>query len=178
MNFVTANHSTPYERSVVSMNLLGAHEPSSPRSGFFARPFRPAFASVETCIARLLRPKNILLDHYVPPLGEPLVLQEIAFKIWSAEFGIADVTRCNPNVRMELGMMVALRKEILLLQRHDDRSEQSFDLRGFHRVRYDLKPGPTMLALTPTGETRPFEEVLGPFIEGLRDSRSLATDRL
>jgi hypothetical protein len=177
MDFVTANRSTPYDRSAVSLNLLDIQEPSSPRTGFFARPFRPAFASVETCIVRFLRQKNIRLDHYAPPLGEPLVLQELAFKIWSAEFGIADVTRCNPNVRMELGMMVALRKDVLLLQRQDDRSEQPFDLRGFPLVRYRLKPGPTMLAWTPSGEPRLFEEVLAPFLDGLKDSRRFAVDR-
>lgn len=178
MDFVTANRSPRSERSAVPQSLLGVQKPAKPRTGFFARPFRPVFASVETCIARFLKPKNFRLDHYAPPLGEPLVLQELAFKIWSAEFGIADVTRCNPNVRMELGMMVALRKDVLLLQRQDDRSEQPFDLRGFPLVRYHLKPGPTMLAWTPSGEPRPFEEVLGLFLEELRDSRRLAADRL
>jgi hypothetical protein len=157
---------------------LSSESLSPCRLGFFARPFRPAFSSVERCIARFLRKKHILLDHHEPLLGEPLMLEEVVLKIRSSHFGIADITRCSPNVRMELGMMVALRKEVLLLQSHDDRSQQPFDLRGFPLVRYDLKPGPMLLALSPeTGEPQPFEELLSGFIDRLRAARSAAATR-
>jgi hypothetical protein len=136
------------------------------RTAFFARPCRPVFATVESWIAERLWKKDILVRRRDRLLGEPLRLQEIALEIRSAHFGLADVTRNDPNVQMELGMMIALQMKVLLLRRSDDRTPLPFDLKGLTLVRYVLKPGPTLLAVSPeTGQPQPFAEILNPFVE-------------
>jgi len=137
------------------------------RIAFYTRPFRPAYATVERWIAELLWKKEILVRRRDRNLGELLRLDEIALEIRSAHFGIADVTRCDPTAQMELGMMIALQKRVLLLQRSDDRTPLPFALKGLQLVRYTLRPGPTLLAPSPeSGQLHSFAEVLDRFVEG------------
>jgi hypothetical protein len=136
------------------------------RTVFLARPFRPAFATVERWITEHLWKRHILLRRRDRLPGEPLRLEEIALEIRSAHLGLADVTRNDPNVQMELGMMIALQTRVLLLQRSDDRTPLPFDLKGLNLVRYVLKPGPSLLAVSPeTGQCQPLDRILDPFVE-------------
>ncbi len=145
-----------------SIRSLAQWEELSPhRTGFIARPFAPSFEPVETWIAAQLRKKGVDARHYQHPPGRAYVLDEILGDIRKAHFGIADVTGCNPNVMLELGIMISLGKPRILLQVSDDPLEEPFNVRPFHLYRYEVRAGPELLVATPgSARMQPMEQVL------------------
>ncbi|MGH8468871.1 MAG: hypothetical protein ACREVY_07810 [Gammaproteobacteria bacterium] len=80
------------------------------KTAFMARPFTPECEAVQTAINEVLKRGQVQIEvrHAIPEVS--YVLEQIIKQIQSCIFGIVDITGCKPNVVMELGMMVSLRK--------------------------------------------------------------------
>ncbi len=105
------------------------------RSGFIARPFTPEFNNLEACVTNFLEKRQIQARRYVYRQGTGIVIEDIMRQIRSSHFGIIDVTSLNPNVMVELGMFMVLRKKFLILRRQGDTTElPPFDIRSYHVV--------------------------------------------
>ena len=141
------------------------------RTGFIARPFKPEFNVVEDCITKILEDKDICAEHYkFGPGKETFVIKEIMDKISSSHFGIVDITNCNHNVMLELGMMMVLEKRFILLRRHDDETKVPFDISGYHYFEYEDKPGQAIRLKDPgTNQYEPIKRVLEDFVRRLED---------
>ena len=142
------------------------------RTGFIARPFKPEFNVVEDCITKILEDKDICAEHYkFGPGKETFVIKEIMDKISSSHFGIVDITNCNHNVMLELGMMMVLEKRFILLRRHDDETKVPFDISGYHYFEYEDKPGQAIRLKDPgTNQYEPIKRVLEDFVRRLEDN--------
>ena len=141
------------------------------RTGFIARPFEPKFNVVEDCITGFLENKDICAEHYkFGPGKETFVIKDIMDKIKSSHFGIVDITNCNHNVMLELGMMMVQEKRFILLRRHDDKTIVPFDIGGYHYFEYEEKPGPEIRLKDPgTNQYEPIERVLEDFVKHLEN---------
>jgi GAF domain-containing protein len=141
------------------------------RTGFIARPFDPKFNVVEDCITETLENKDICAEHYkFGPGKETFVIKEIMDKVRSSHFGIVDITNCNHNVMLELGMMMVLGKRFILLRRHDDATRVPFDISSYHYFEYEEKPGPEIRLKDPgTNQYEPIKQVLEDFVKRLED---------
>ena len=141
------------------------------RTGFIARPFDPKFNIVEECITKILENKSICAEHYkFGPGKETLVIKEIMEKIRSSHFGIVDITGCNFNVMLELGMMMILEKKFFLLRRNDDETKVPFDISGYHYFEYEEKqPGQIHVQDPGTKQYEPIGHMLENFVKRLED---------
>ena len=103
---------------------------------FLARPFRDEFVRVEESLQEELKKfgTNIEIAESEPP--DFNVFKDIAQQIQSCHFGIADITGMNPNILIEVGLMIGAGKPVMLIQDTDDQTEIPFDLKGRHIFRY------------------------------------------
>jgi len=89
-------------------------------------------------------------------------------KVRSSHFGIVDITNCNHNVMLELGMMMVLGKRVILLRRHDDETKVPFNIGGYHYFEYEVEPGPEIRLKDPgTNQFEPIKRVLEDFVKRL-----------
>jgi hypothetical protein len=122
----------------------------SHKIGFIARPFAPEFDAVEAYIRRVLKDFDASAQHYTYNPGSGYVMGDLMRQMRSSQFGIADITHFNPNVLLELGMMMQIfDKKLLILRRKDDQSELPFDLRPFPYYHYELVEGPEVRIWEP-----------------------------
>ena len=136
------------------------------RAGFIARPYEPEFSVVEDAIKEILEKNKIQAQHYIQQPGLGYALDHLLSQISDSHFGIVDITGCNPNVMIELGMMLMLRKKLLLVRRMDDSTEVPFDIRPYTYYEYELK-GPDIRIWDPANNRflASIEEALQPFIK-------------
>jgi len=139
------------------------------RSGFIARPFEPDFSEVERSVVSLLESKSIRARAYQPQGGRGYIIDDIQRQIRNSHFCIADLTGLNPNVMAEVGMMMVLKKNFLLLRRRGDRATVPFDLNQIPLYDYELRDGQDGLQVwnVPDNRFQPFGVVLDRFIERL-----------
>ena len=147
-------------------NLLTSY-----RTGMIVRPFDAGFNAVEECIKRFFENHHICAQRYIPRPGTTeYVIDDIMEKVSSAHFGVVDITGCNYNVMLELGMMMILKKKLILLRRSDDRTDIPFDINNFNYYSYEERPGPEIWVQDPgTQQYRPIEDTLKPFIGALEN---------
>jgi hypothetical protein len=73
-------------------------------------------------------------------------------RIRTSHFCIADITGCNPNVLAEVGMMMILKKKILLLRRKGDDAPRPFNLNQMPLYEYEIShPQDEMSVWSPAG---------------------------
>lgn len=134
------------------------------RTGFVARPFGRKHNVVEECIGSFMESNDIRARHFKYKPGGGYVLDEILASIRSSHFCIIDVTACNPNVFLELGVMIALGKKFLLLRRSDDTTPLPFDLKPYNLYLYRVQQKTIRVFQPATDRYEPVEGVLKDFI--------------
>lgn len=138
------------------------------RTGFIARSFAKEYAPVEESITNLFKEKKIRVKSYEPQIGAGFVINEIKEQIKNAHFCIADITGSNPNVLAEVGMMMILEKQFLLLRRKDDQTKCPFDIAAYTINDYDIsESGDIRVWHSATNQFKPFETILSRFINNL-----------
>jgi predicted nucleotide-binding protein len=97
-------------------------------------------------------------------------------QIRNSHFGIADITGSNPNVMLEIGMMMMLGRRVLLLRRKGEEGQLPFDLQPFLHHEYELREnGELWTWHTSDKRFAPIAHTLPYFIEDLqRDPEFLA----
>ena len=141
-----------------------------PRSkvGFIARPFSDEFNEVGKELERLLAEEGCEALAYSPDRPGGLVASEVMGQIKNARFGVADITGSNPNVLMEVGVMIASKKDVLLLRDHNDTSETPFNLSNYHAHEYrQTKDGQLEIKRPTESAFSPFAEALKPLLKDL-----------
>lgn len=135
---------------------------------FIARPFKPEYERVEQIVSASLRQKEIRARSYRPGLGQT-VMEEVITQIRESHFGIVDITGANPNVMAELGMMMALPREMLLLRRRGDDTAAPFDIAHLPIYDYEVDAAREELLVYVPARAVPqsFESVLANFLESL-----------
>ncbi|MEO0352666.1 MAG: hypothetical protein AAF282_21705 [Cyanobacteria bacterium P01_A01_bin.15] len=111
------------------------------RSGFIARPFRTDeadFLELEECTRDFLSSHQIQAKRYIHPPGKDYILSELMNQIRDAHFGIVDITTCNSNVMLELGMMMILGKKFILFRQREDTHSLPFDIRNYQCYQYEV----------------------------------------
>lgn len=141
------------------------------RTAFVARPFTPQQTGLQDRLQECLRDDGIYARQYVP-IGDRYVIEDIISNIRNSHFCIADLsgTTPNSNVLAEIGMMIALRKRLLLLRRRGDGIgvEVPFDLAQYPIWGYELEPeGEFRVWSAGRNEMIPFKMVLQEFLNSL-----------
>jgi hypothetical protein len=108
------------------------------RSGFIARPFTAGFSQLEEILVALLQENGVRARHYQPRAGGTYIIDEIINQIRNLHFCICDLTGSNANVMAEVGMMMILRKQMLLLRRKGDEAPVPFDVSQYPIYEYEL----------------------------------------
>jgi hypothetical protein len=109
------------------------------RTCFFAYPFREKFHHLRDELAGLLCQKwGVRLKSTSLEQRDHQVVEDIKRQIFSAHFGIADITGNNPNVLVELGMMMGCGMPFIILKDMADQKKTPFDVYGTYRVEYKI----------------------------------------
>ena len=108
------------------------------RCGFMARPFEFKFTNVEHCITDFLNKHKIGLKPFKSTSTKDVIITDIMNQIKQSHFCVADITKCTPNIMLEVGMALILNKPILILQDHKDETKLPFDLQAYHYYKYRL----------------------------------------
>jgi Nucleoside 2-deoxyribosyltransferase len=115
-------------------------KPGEARPAFLAIPYEPVFESIKTCVLDCARLSNFQCEI----TGDLARAGDIMDQVWQgirgADVVIADVTGNNANVMMEVGMAVALGKEVMVL---GEGETLPFDIRQWRKFTYnrrDLQP--------------------------------------
>jgi hypothetical protein len=139
------------------------------RSGFIARPFDKDSSEIEDKLVALFKSRGIRARRYVPAGGRRYVIDDIMSQIRNSHFGVADITGLNPNVMTEVGMMMSLKKQFMLIRAKGDSSSLPFDVNQFPLYEYELGSAPGSLRMWNPVNNRyqSFEEVLDRFIRQL-----------
>lgn len=66
----------------------------------------------------------------------PYVLEDVVHHIETAQFIVVDISGGNPNVFLELGLCLNLKKEIILISR-DEGSKVPFNAHNLRRIKYE-----------------------------------------
>jgi len=138
------------------------------RSGFIARPFTADFSRLEEVVAAMLEENGVRARHYEPRTGGAYVIDEIMTQIRNSHFCICDLTGSNPNVMAEVGMMMIMRKQMLLLRRRGEDAPVPFDVSQYPIYEYELG-NDRQLRVWNAGDNRfqPFDQILHRFVVGL-----------
>ena len=140
------------------------------RTGFIARPFRTdeaGFLELEECTRDFLSSHQIQAKRYIHPPGKDYILSELMNQIRDAHFGIVDITTCNSNVMLELGMMMILGKKFILFRQRDDNHSLPFDIRNYQCYQYEIRRNGICTWNPGDANPIPIEEVLNSFIPEL-----------
>lgn len=166
---INKNHTSKAIR-IFSETILdyGIQEILNPyRCGFIARPFTREFNNFEKYIRELLKRHNIRARRFVYRQGKGIMVEDIMNQIRTSHFGIVDITGYNPNVMMELGMFMVLRKKFIVLRQKDDKSNLPFDIRPFHVTDYMIQEE-KINCYDPIDERyQPIEMILDAFLSEL-----------
>lgn len=140
------------------------------RTGFIARPFGQEFDAVEKHISSYINAQGIRAQCYTNPPGGAAVLAQMKEQITDCHFGIVDISGLNPNVLTELGMIMILGKEFLLLRRHGDEAPLPSNLSGIHCYEYQVESAAEVRVLDVVAQQFvAIEPVLDAFIAKLRE---------
>ncbi|MCG8344630.1 MAG: hypothetical protein MI685_05645 [Chlorobiales bacterium] len=137
------------------------------RSGFFARPFDVKYEGVENYIKEFFGQKKILVKSFVHKPHEEFVVSDIRNQIESSHFGIIDISECNPNVMIELGMMKAFHKKVILLLQKDDDTKIPFDLAPFEVYKYEFRTDEISVVQPRSSQMKTIDDFLNSFINML-----------
>ncbi len=138
---------------------------------------------IENYIRPFLNDHGIQAQHYEHPPGRTgPVISEIINEIRGSHFGVVDITGLNPNVMLELGMMMVLERKFILLRQHDDDddTQMPFDLKAHQIYRYKIEhrdPGSKAeIKVFIPGENRfdSIEPIFLSFIEELQSDPEFA----
>lgn len=166
-------HTTNAVKDLIhSINSYSFDEFINPyRAGFFARPFKAESSPVETAIKSEMERHGILARQFVQrPAAD--TINEIMNQIGRAHFGIADITRSNPNVMLEVGMMIIQNKRLLLLRDIDDTTELPFDTNQYPYFAYSINGEGDALSVSffrADGTEVPLSSVVEDFLNYLLD---------
>jgi molecular chaperone HtpG len=109
------------------------------RSCFFAYPFQDEFHRLKDELARVLKIRwGVRLKTTGVEMRDSNVVADIEKQISAAHFGIADITGNNPNVLWELGVMMGLKKPVVILKDQADTATTPFDVHGNRRIEYQI----------------------------------------
>jgi molecular chaperone HtpG len=112
------------------------------RSCFFARPYHGDFQEVEEEVTILFRSPRVGIN-VISPANKPVgleVFRAIRASIIQCHFGIADITEANPNVLVELGLMIGAGKPVIILRNNEDTTPVPFDLNPYLQLQYKWAP--------------------------------------
>ncbi len=166
------NQKHTHDAVSIFANFIRKFEPTTPipqvRSGLVARPFRRDFEIIENSVKQFLKKNEILAKHYEHPPGRDYVIDGIMREIRSSHFGIVDITGLNPNVMMELGMMMILHKKFIILRRMGDKRKLPFNIRPYHFYEYKVERGDIIQIWNPGKNIfEPIERILRSFVKEL-----------
>lgn len=133
-----------------------------PAVGFIARPFSHEFNEIGERVEAYFKEKNIMVSTFDPDRAGGIAAEQIVAQIKASRFGIADITGLNPNVLMEIGVMIAEGKHVVILKKFDDSPKIPFNVSGYYAHLYRVTPSGEIEAKKPDENVfRPFPEVLG-----------------
>jgi len=113
------------------------------RSCFFAYPVEQEFHALRDFIAQVLKKAYgiKLLDPAVELRGANMIAG-IKSQIAESHFGIADITKNDPKVLWQVGMLIGAGKQVIILRKQDDQIQTPFDEYGEHRLVYQRVDDP------------------------------------
>lgn len=145
------------------------------RSGFIARPFDTSFSDIEEKLVALFKARGVRARRYIYEGGRRYIIDDIMAHIQRSHFGIADITDANPNVLMEVGMMMSHRKHFMLIRKKGEVSPLPFDISQYPLYEYELRPEGLRTWSSVDNRFQSFEEVLDRFITQLPTSTGFAS---
>ncbi len=144
-------------------NLDLSPELLEPRSkvGFIARPFSKEFNEIGEELQSVLSELGCEALTYDPDRPGGIVVREIVDQIRKSRFGIADITGSNPNVLMEVGVMITSGKDVLLIKKYGDDTQTPFNVSGHHAHEYRMSSaGQIEIKRPDENRFRPFSDAM------------------
>lgn len=149
----------------LSPSILEEREPI----GFVARPFDSSSNRIGKEIEEYLREQSIEISTYDPDRGGGIVPEDLVTQIRDCLFGVADITGSNPNVLMEVGVMISVEKKVILLKDYKDSDEIPFNVSNYYVHRYRISEKGTLEVKPPQGtQFKPFNEIMDAFLGQFR----------
>jgi hypothetical protein len=136
-------------------------------SCFFSRQFDEAgkFEKIEKKVGQIVSNSKIILTSFRPQ-AKDFVVKQIIDNIKSSHFCIADITEQNPNVMIELGMMMMYQKDIIIFKSSDDDSPIPFDINQSNIYTYKWEKDELCVRNTSGSGFIPFKAQLEKLAEG------------
>jgi len=108
------------------------------RSCFMAYPYKTEFHLLFDEIEEIINEMgfDIKLLRNDLDFTDTNILNNIKKHIEKVHFGIADITGNNPNVLWELGLMMGLKKPVIILKNANDNVPTPFDLSTEYHLKY------------------------------------------
>ena len=145
---------------------------SHKKEGFIIRPFKSEyFQHMEDYINEYLHKKGINIKHHSHDPGQPIVINSLMGQVKRAHFAIIDITENNLNCLLELGMIMILNKNFIILKRKDDNTKVPFDISAYQYYRYE-KQGMKFVFFEPGNyKTLNISDIFDAFIKELKKSK-------
>ncbi|MEZ5478426.1 MAG: GAF domain-containing protein [Thiolinea sp.] len=144
------------------------------KTGFVARPFGGDFDKIGEAISKYFQEEKILARHYDTDIQGGLIITQIIKQIKESHFCIADISNNNPNVLMEVGIMIAENKPIRLIRRHDLDDQIPFNVSGYQIYKYKIQnlSGKIQIAYPGEERYRDLKKMIDYFINELNQDPS------
>jgi len=107
---------------------------------FLARPFGIEFLESENAIRQILNEHNINLETGQSDTSVNSIIDDIIEQIRNCSIGIVDITGLNPNVLMELGIIIGNKKPYFLVRNSNDQEELPFNIKNKQIYTYTYVP--------------------------------------
>ncbi len=149
------------------------------KTGFIARPFDSQFDKIGENISRYFQAKKIFARHFDANLHGGLIINQIIAQIRDSHFCIADISGNNPNVLLEVGIMIAENKPIRILQHYDIKQDAPFNVNGYQIYKYKTQSLSNKLLVAYPGEERfrDFKVMIDSFMCELEENGVFANSK-
>jgi len=159
------NMTLEHLRSTISDDAIRDHISVS-GDGIMLRPFGDECNDICRCVTGGFEKYGYQLEHFVAMSGRSII-DDLKTALRLSPFGVVDITGLNPNVLLELGMMIILGKEVMILKSGDDEADLPFDIRVEQVDHYELRGNDAHIIDSATGNLVPINDRISAFIHRL-----------
>ena len=97
------------------------------------------------------------------------IIDELKAELRLAPYAVADITRLNPNVMFELGMVKITDKQVMLLRKKDDAGDLPFDIKADQVDYYEIRGNEIYVEEAGTRNLVKLDKRVGAFVQELRN---------
>ena len=153
-------------KRAMTRNAIMDHINASAR-GILLRPFYEEFNKMGRRISEELKKNGCDLQLFMATPGKSII-DELKAELRLAPYAVADITKLNPNVMFELGMVKITDKLVMLLRKKDDAGDLPFDIKADQVDYYEIRGDEIYVEEAGTKNLVKLDKRVGAFVQELR----------